>query len=135
MIMPHVLTFSLNLTISTGGIAGAQGEGTGFSKNGFQPFNFLMKHAPGILRNSVTLPITPGVERFMDGILVGDETKYKSGTMVMSAKDGLGVGLFFWGAKGAYEDIRPIVPYLADEELAAKTSIIVRKYLTKWAEL
>ena len=123
-------------TIILGAIGGEQGKGTGFSKEGFQPLKFLTKHAPFLFSSiGVTHAITPGVERFMDGVLVGDESKYKSGAMVMSAKDGLGLGLFFWGAKGAYEDIRPVVPYLANEELAAKTSVAVRKYLTKWSEL
>ena len=82
----------------------------------------------------VTHTITPGVERFMDGVLVGDVTKYKPGSMVMSKKDGLGLGLFFWGARNEYDDIRDLVPYLADEELAKKTSVVVRKYVDKWGE-
>ena len=56
----------------------------------------------------------------MDGVLVEDKSKYKTGVMVMSLKDGLGLGLFFWGARNEYGDIRPEVPYLADEELGVQ---------------
>lgn len=64
---------------------------------------------------------------------MGDVMKYKSGSMVMNKKkDGLRMELFFWGARNKYDDIRHLVPYLADEELAKQTSAIVQKYLEKW---
>ena len=92
-----------------------------------------MKRAPYMFGwIGVTHKIGPGVERFMDGILVGDESKYKTGAMVMSLKDGFGMGIFFWGARNEYGDIRPLVLYLADEELASKVSVVVRKYLSQW---
>lgn len=124
------------VTISPGGIHGKDGKGTGFANEGFFPLNTLMKNTPYLFGwLGVTHELTPGVMRLMDGILVGDESKYKSGAMVMSKKDGLGMGLFFWGARNEYEDIRSVVPYLADEELASKTSIVVRQYLSKWGQM
>jgi len=95
-----------------------------------------MKNAPYLFHYlGVSHKIVPAVERYMDGVLLGEESKYESGAMVMSSKDGLGQGLFFWGARGDHSDIRPQVPYLADEDLAAKTAVAVRKYLVKWSEL
>jgi len=124
------------MTISPGAIEGSDGKGTGFANNAFPPLNVMMKHTPYLFGwIGVTHKITPGVERFMDGVLLGDESKYKSGAMVMSKKDGLGLGLFFWGGRNEYDDIRPLVPYLADEELASKTAVAVRKYLSLWEQM
>ena len=66
-----------------------------FAEEGFVPLNLMMKHVPYIFGwIGVAHTITPGVGRFMDGVLLGDVPKYKSGAMVMSKKDGLGLGLF-----------------------------------------
>jgi hypothetical protein len=127
--------FSRNL-VSKGAILGENGEGSGFASHGFFPLDFMMKHAPKMFSYlGVAHKIEPGVARFMDGVLLGDESKYDNGAMVMSAKDGLGMGLFFWGARNKYEDIRSQVPYLADEELASKVSVAVRRYLTEWKKV
>ena len=133
MISLMFFRFLLTTTHPKGAIVGEDGSGSGFTSHGFFPLSTLMKHTPyifGWLR--VTHTIKPGVGRFMDGVLVGDVTKYKSGSMVMSKKDGLGMELFFWGDRNEYDDIRHLVPYLADEELAKQTSAVVRKYLEKW---
>jgi len=123
------------MTISPGAIEGEDGKGTGFTQEGFFPLNVMMKKAPKLLHYlGVSHTIVPAVERYMDGVLLGEQSKYKSGAMVMSSKDGFGKGLFFWGAKGDYSDIRSEVKYLADEDLAAETAIAVRKYLNKWRE-
>ena len=101
----------------------------------FFPVNKMMKHAGFLFRYmGVNHKIGPAVERYMDGVLLGETSAYESGAMVMSSKDGLG-GAFFWGAKGAYSDIRSDVPYLGDEDLASKTAVAVRKYVAKWGEL
>jgi len=124
------------MTISPGGVEGEDGKGTGFSSEGFFPLDVMMKKAPFVFHYlGVTHKIVPAVERFMDGCLLGEKSKYESGAMVMSSKDGFGIGAFFWGAKGDYSDIRSEVPYLADEDLATKTAVVVRKYLAKWREL
>ena len=126
----------LQISFRQGAVMGETGKGSGFANQGFPPLNVLMKHAPYVFGwLGIAHTITPGVERFMDGVLLGDESKYETGAMVMSKKDGLGLGLFFWGARADFGDIRPIVPYLADEELASKTSVIVRKYLSQWEKL
>jgi len=124
------------MTVSPGAIEGEDNKGTGFTSEGFFPLSVLMKNAPYLFHYlGVSHKIVPAVERYMDGVLLGEESKYESGAMVMSSKDGLGQGLFFWGARGDHSDIRPQVPYLADEDLAAKTAVAVRKYLVKWSEL
>lgn len=105
------------------------------SNEAFFPVNKMMKHAGFLFRYmGVNHKIGPAVERYMDGVLLGETSAYESGAMVMSSKDGLG-GAFFWGAKGAYSDIRSDVPYLGDEDLASKTAVAVRKYVAKWGEL
>lgn len=124
------------LTISPGAVMGEDGKGTGFTSEGFPPLNIMMKHTPYLFGwLGVAHTIVPAVQRFMDGVLVGDKSKYKTGAMVMSLKDGLGLGLFFWGARNAFGDIRQEVPYLADEDLASKTSVVVRTYLSQWEKL
>lgn len=119
-----------------GGLTRNDGTGSGFGENVYPPLNVIMKHTPYLFGwLGVTHKTTPGVERMMDGVLLGDESNYKSGAMVMSKKDGLGLGLFFWGARNEYDDIRPVVPYLADEELASKTAVVVRKYISQWEKM
>ena len=126
----------LELQFFLGGVEGEDGKGTGFTSEGFFPLDVMMKKAPFVFHYlGVTHKIVPAVERFMDGCLLGEKSKYESGAMVMSSKDGFGIGAFFWGAKGDYSDIRSEVPYLADEDLATKTAVVVRKYLAKWREL
>lgn len=36
----------------------------------------------------------------MDGVLLGERSNDESSAMVMSAEDGLGLGLFFWVLRG-----------------------------------
>lgn len=124
------------MTISPGAVEGEDGKGTGFANEGFFPLNVMMKTVPRLFHYiGVAHRIVPAVERFMDGVLLGDKSNYNSGAMVMSSKDGLGMGLFFWGARRNYSDIRSEVKYLADEDLAAKTAVAVREYLDQWKQV
>lgn len=93
-----------------------------------------MKHTPYIFKwLGVTHDLETGTSRLIDGVLTGPSA-WDTGSMVMSKKDGL-FGAFFWGAKGDVVDVRPIVPYLKNEELAEKIAIAVRSYLSKWEKL
>lgn len=125
------------MTISPGGIHGGKdGREPGFANNGFFPLNKAMKHTPFLFKwLGVTHTIEEGTSRLIDGVLVGEESAWDSGSMVMSKKDGLLLGLFFWGAKGEVTDVRPLVPYLKDEELAGKASLVLQQWISKWENM
>jgi len=122
------------LTISPGGIHNPDGGGTGFTNGVLFPMNVLMSTVPKLFSHvlRITQELDVGCSRLLDGVLTGDET-WDNGAVVLSGRNGCGLGLCYWGAKGPVIDNRPSDPYFSDEILCEKAAIKVREWQAIWA--